>query len=359
LATSIVTIGVIAAGVGEGLQRTLVSVRNQSYEALEIVVLSPKEPDVPDIMWIPSEPSQPITVRYDQLRACAQKDYLLVLDDRSIICPDTVAKSVEYLENHPNHVAVYGTTVFETANSAEKCLPVSIQAGKPDKRVEVLFRNLEHIGPWYGLRRRIDGDFPMMTSVGAEIYYLAGLAWSGGIGALADIECRVAAEMGFHLTKEDVGRLGCPAYQAEDPVLSAIALVFCGLGVIDTRYSQLSMMERLRIATTAEETLRSNIDIQDEVLLIPYCSRVYNKYNITKEIRKIRKEISTLILSSYDISHRNYIISIVNCLCRFRIGALQPDIHDKPIIERLEKLLANDPNKDELNQATLVGAMYY
>ena len=119
------------------------------------------------------------------------------------------------------------------------------------------------------------------------------------------------------------------------------------------------MMERLRIATTAEETLRSNIDIQDEVLLIPYCSRVYNEYNITKEIRRIRKEISRLILSDNDIFQRNYIISIVNCLCRFRIGTLQPDIHDKPIIERLEKLLANNPNKDELNQATLVGAMYY
>jgi hypothetical protein len=359
LIKSIVTIGVIAAEAGEGLQRTLASVRNQSYGALEIVVLSPQEPDVPDIIWIPSEPSEPITARYDRLRAFAQKDYLLVLDDRSIICPDTVAKSVAYLENHPKHVAVYGATVFETANGTEKCLPVSIQAGEPDKRVEVLFRNLNHIGPWYGLRRRIAGDFPMMTSVGAEVYYLAGLAWSGGIGALADIECRVSAEPGFHLTQEDVGRLGCPVYQAEDPVLSAIALVFCGLGVIDTRYSQLNMIERLRIATAAEEALRLNIDIYDEVLLIPYCLRIFSTYNIIKELRNMRIKISIYILSSDDVYANNYIINIVNCLCRFRLGTLRPDGQDKPVVEHLEKLLADNPNKGELNRATLVSAMYY
>jgi len=359
LVKSIVTIGVIAAGAGDGLQNTLASVRNQTYGAIEIVVLSPKEPDAPDIMWIPSEPSETITARYDRLRACAQEDYLLVLDDRSVICPDTVAKSVAYLENHPNHVAVYGATVFETANGAEKCLPVSIQAGEPDKRVEVLFRNLNHIGPWYGLRRRIAGDFPIMTSVGAEVYYLAGLAWSGGIGALADIECRVAAEPGFHLTPENVGRLGCPVYQAEDPVLSAIALVFCGLGFIDIRYSRLSMIERLRIATAAEETLRLNIDIHDEVLLIPYCSRIYNTYNITKELRNIRRELCFYILSIDDIYTKNVIINIVNCLCRFRVGNLRPNDQDYSIIEGLDKLLAGNPNKDELNRATLVSAMYY
>lgn|GEM_PF-4393729 len=357
---SIVTIGVIAAEAGEGLQRTLASVRSQSYSALEIVVLSPDDPEVPDITWVQAAPSESIAARYDRLRAHAHQDYLLVLDDRSVICPETVAKSVAYLEDHPSHVAVYGPTVFETASGAEKCLPVSIHAGAPDKRVEALFRNLTHIGPWYGLRRRIAGDFPLMASVGAELYYLAGLAWSGGIGAIADIECHVAARPGFHLTREDVGRLGCHVYQAEDPALSAIALVFCGLGVVDNRYSQISMMERLRIATAAEEGIRANVDIlDDEVLLIPYCSRLFKEYNITKALRDVRIEISKVILSSNSEYPPKYMMDIVNCLCRFRIGNLPPDDQDAPIIERMDKLLADSPNKGDQNRATLVTAMYY
>lgn len=96
---------------------------------------------------------------------------------------------------------------------------------------------------------------------------------------MGDIECRVATAPGFHVSRADVVRLGCPAYQGEDPTLSAIALLFCGLGIVDERYTALSMLERLRLATLAADALRARRDILDELLLIPNFLRLCNRFN--------------------------------------------------------------------------------
>lgn len=354
-----VTIGIIAADLGDGFERALASARAQSHADCALVVVTPENPGIADAEWIEARPGEPIGPRYDRFRAHATSDYLLLLDEYASISPDTVEKSVAFLEAHLDHVAVYGPTHYETPAGSETCLPVAVQASEPEKRVEALFRHLTHTGPWYGLRRRQAADFPLQTSLGAELYYLAYLAWSGAIGAIGDIQCRVETAPGFHVSRADVTWLGCPAYQAEDPALSAIALLFCGLGIVDERYSALSMLERLRLATLATDALRARTEILDEILLIPYCSRLFNNFNITKAFRDIRCNISRMILSKEVTFHNNYIMDIVNCLCRYRVGNLPPDQGDAGIIERMDRMLSDQPTEEERNRVTLVSAMYY
>lgn len=359
MASPVVTIGIIAAETGQGLEKTLASVRAQSYGNREVVVLSPEDPGEPAANWVEASAFEPIAARYDKLRALAQQDYLLVLDDRTWIDPEFISKSVAFLESNSDHVAVYGSTVFEHEGISETCLPVAIQASEPGKRVETLLRHVTHIGPWYGLRRRLAADLPLTTSLGAELYYLTGLAWAGPIGVLGDIECRLEAEAGFHLSRSDAIRLGCPAYQEEDPAVAAIALIFCGFGIIDSKYASLSMLERLRLASFGEQTIRERTQSKDDILLIPYCSRLFSQYNITKEFRDIRHQMSVSILNNDPKMSNLYISNIVNPLCRFCICNLSPDERDAATIRKVDSLLKDNPSQEVLNRVTLVGAMYY
>lgn len=141
-----------------------------------MIIVAPDDPGIAGAEWIASEANEPIAARYDRLRARAAGDYLMVLDEYASIDPETIEKSVAFLKAHSNHVAVYGPTHYETAGESESCLPVAVQGSEPEKPVESLFRHLTHIGPWYGLRRRRAVDFPLVTSLGAELYHRAGLA---------------------------------------------------------------------------------------------------------------------------------------------------------------------------------------
>ena len=354
-----VTIGIFTTELGEGFERAFSSVEAQTYDNCAVVVVSPENPGIAGTEWIEATPGEPIGSRYDKFRELATGDYFLLLDEYASIDPETVAKSVVFLEDHPDCVAVYGPTLYESPGESESCLPVAVQAGEPEKRVELLFRHLTHIGPWYGLRRRITAEIPLRTSLGTELYYLACLAWYGSIGAIGDIQCRVMTAPGFNVSRADVTRLGCPAYQSEDPTLSAIALLFCGLGIVDERFSALSMLERLRLATLASEALRARSDILDDILLIPYCSRLFDNFNVTKAFRDIRCNIARMILSNEITFQNKNIVDIVNFLCFYRIENLPPDQGDAGIINRMDRILSDQPTNEESNRVTLVSAMYY
>jgi hypothetical protein len=359
-----VTIGVIAAETGEALAATLASLRVQHQAmaggGIELIVLAPEDPEEAGAQWIEARPEEPIALRSERLLTAARGKYLLVLDERVRLNADYVAKAVAYLEAHRDAVAVYGQTVFEYDGVTEARAPVAIQSAEPPRRVEMLLRRLDHVGPFYGLRRMPKGVFPMKTAVGVELYDTIALAWTGGLGAVGDIACHVSGRPGFLIGNDAVARYGCPAYQAEDPALWAMALVFCGLGMIERRYAALHVLERLRIAVYAEEAIRAQADIHDDVLMIPFASRLFREYNVTQVIRDIRIKTSEQILKLNSDSIPKYMVDIVNCFCRFRIGNLSPDRNDAALILRIDKILnGGSATVMERNKAALVTAMYY
>lgn len=66
-----------------------------------------------------------------------------------------------------------------------------------------------------------------------------------------------------------------------------------------------------------------------------------------------------MILSNKVGFQNKYIMDIVDCLCRYRVGNLPPDEGDAGIIERMDRMIADQPTDDERNRVTLVTAMYY
>ena len=141
--------------------------------------------------------------------------------------------------------------------------------------------------------------------------------------------------------------------------MSAIALLFCGLGIVDSRYSALSMLESLCLATLAADVLCARTEILDDILLIPYCSHLFNNFKITKALRDIRCNKERIIAINNVKFKNKYIKDIVNCLSRYRIGNLPPDQGDAGIIDRMDRMLSDQPTEEERNRATLVSAMYY
>lgn len=378
----LVSVGVVIAGPIPGTERAIRSLLADGYDNLEIV-LSDATASAESVLFAQSlaerEPRvqlhhhhrrhRSVIEHLQAVRDAAHGEYFLWLDGRGYVEPGYLAGAVAFLGANPSHALVHGTTVGKRVDGSPFIQPpVASAFESPARRVEAMLAQMPDGSAWHGVYRRAAiMDVPIHAALGFEFGCLASVAWRGKIGALPEIRfvrdiAAGDATAGDMWGSEETARLGLASFQATDPWLTVAALLFSNIAFFDDAFRALPFAERLQLAVAAAETIGRRWKVLDEGMMVSFATRLFPAGNVLDRFRSLRASLVETVMALGAVPSTDPfiqdLVSIINVLCRMRIGSIPMSDEDQDIVRRLEQIWDSDRSTNAQNKVALVSALY-
>jgi len=371
-----VSIAVVISGALDGVERAVQSALHQTYGDLEILlcdgVLSQESISFGERM-VALDPRIRVCRDHHKLgfvEACflgwqaARGNYFLWLDGHSWIEPRYVQLGVDFLGVNSSYALVCGmATRRDAAGDEITNAPASVAYEDRVRRVELLLTNMAGGEAWYGLHRR-KGLETMTLHSGLGFYYawLFSVAWRGKIAAMPEMIFHRDRLLDESDASEEVVALGVGNFQATDRWLSVAALLFCNIAFLDDAMEPLPFLDRVRLAATAADAIKTRHKVLDEGMMISFASRLFPSARIVDRFREMRSALADAVmrlpsLSSTDPFAQN-LVGTINVLCRMRIGNIPMTKEDRDIVRQLDDMWDRDKKTGVQNKVAIVSAMY-
>lgn len=262
----LVTVAVPTYQRCELLGRTIDSVLDQDYPAIEVLIGDNASTDgtaelcatytdrCANVRYFRQATNVGPTPNFESLRTRGTGDYFLFLGDDDWLDPGYVSACVAALEAHPGSALAAGRTWYHRGETSDiEPESLTVDAGDGPTRVLDFYRSVGAAGLFYGVvPAAVNRRAPVLRNVmGGDILHLAALAYLGPVRTLDDVSVhRTVDGMTVNLATV-AATLGLGRVQAMVPQLALAYWVFRDIAVDSPLYADLGRVGRLRLGLRA------------------------------------------------------------------------------------------------------------
>lgn len=194
-----VTVGIPTYNRAAGLERTLASVRAQTFADLEILISDNASTDEtarvcaeaaaadPRVRVIRHETNRGLTANFNAVLGEAAGEFVMVVADDDWLDADYVQRCVTTLDASPGHALVCGGAVYHRGDENRgRGVDVSCEQDEAEQRLRWWFANVTDNSAIYGLIRRdaLHGALPMQNRLAGDWLLIGRILMAGKLQTL-------------------------------------------------------------------------------------------------------------------------------------------------------------------------------
>jgi glycosyltransferase domain-containing protein len=319
----LVSIGVPTRNRAKKLEKCLISILQQSYSNIEVIVSDNMSTDATPgvckefmrrdhrVKTYRQTKNIRAVPNFDYVRQKATGVYFMLLGDDDWIDPTLIQTCIDFLEDNPDHIAASGQTHYYRDNNVQfKGVTLSIQSSSNIKRVLNTISKVIDGGTFYAMyRAKPTNKIPYLNVWGMDYYFLCEAAFLGKIKTLADVACHRIDNSHRHSIKDtlesavlvDRQKIELVDEQVLDPYGTIASILFWRITANGDVFKQLPDHDRLKLAVASVQIVKERWPITGEANLLNIATELFSEQNLLAEFRILRTNVMTEWLNAFEL----------------------------------------------------------